>query len=71
MGAVTLAKDNSKEEALVSDKLVLIDFWALWSGPCRMLRPIINEIANELAGKVKICKVNVDKESELTASFTL
>lgn len=69
MAAVTLTKDNFKNEALASDKPVLIDFWAPWCGPCRVLSPMVDEIANELAGKVKIGKVNVDEERELAAQF--
>lgn len=69
MAAVTLTKDNFKNEALASDKPVLIDFWAPWCGPCRVLSPMVDEIANELAGKVKIGKVNVDEERDLAAQF--
>jgi len=69
MTAITLTKDNFKNEALASDKPVLIDFWASWCGPCRMLSPVVDEIADELAGKVKVGKVNVDEERELAAQF--
>ncbi len=69
MSAVTLTKDNFKNEALASEKPVLIDFWAPWCGPCRRLSPVVDEIAVELAGKVKIGKVNVDEEPELAAQF--
>ena len=69
MAAVILTKDNFKDEVLASDRPVLIDFWAPWCGPCRMLSPVVDEIAGELAGKVKIGKVNVDEEQELASQF--
>lgn len=71
MLTVRLTKDNFKEEALASDKPVLIDFWAPWCGPCRMLSPVVDELAKELAGKVKIGKVNIDEERELAAEFSV
>ena len=53
----------------VKEGVALIDFWAPWCGPCRMLVPVIDELANEFDGKAKICKVNTDEESELSAQF--
>ena len=53
--------DNFKKEVLESEELVLVDFWAPWCMPCRMLAPTIEEIANEMEGKVKVCKMNVDE----------
>ncbi|MEE0879155.1 MAG: thioredoxin [Treponemataceae bacterium] len=67
---LTITKDNFEQEVLKSDKKVLVDFWASWCGPCRMLSPIIDEIAKE-TDKVKIGKVNVDEESELATQFAV
>lgn len=64
----TITNGSFKTEVLESDKPVLIDFWASWCGPCRMLGPIIETIANE-RGDIKVCKVNVDEEPELASMF--
>ncbi|MBP5247155.1 MAG: thioredoxin [Fibrobacter sp.] len=69
MSEVKLTKENFESEVMQSDKPVLIDFWASWCGPCRMLSPVISEIAEECGDKVKVCKVNVDEEEELAAQF--
>ncbi|MGI6160771.1 MAG: thioredoxin [Christensenellales bacterium] len=69
MATIKLTKDNFKTEAMAEDTTMLIDFWAPWCGPCRMLSPIVDEIAGELAGKAKVAKVNVDEEKELAAQF--
>ncbi len=69
MKEITITNKNFKDEVLNSDIPVLIDFWASWCGPCRMLSPVISEIAEEYAGKVKVCKVNVDEEMELASAF--
>lgn len=68
MEIVKITKDNFETEVVGSDKVVLIDFWAIWCGPCKMLSPIIEEVARE-ADDIKVCKVNVDEEPELTAKF--
>ena len=68
---MNITKNNFEQEVLHSDKPVLIDFWAPWCGPCRMLSPVISEIAKEYGDKIKVCKVNVDDEGELAASFNV
>ena len=69
MAEVIITKDNFKAEVINCDKPVLVDFWATWCGPCMMLSPIVEEIANELSGTVKVGKVNVDEEGELAVKF--
>lgn len=64
-----ITKNNFEEEVLNSDKPVLVDFWAEWCGPCKMLAPVIEELKDELGEKVKICKVNIDNEPELAVKF--
>ena len=68
MAVIELTKDNFENEVLNSDKTVLVDFWASWCGPCRMLSPVVDEIAEERAD-VKVGKVNVDDEEELAMRF--
>jgi thioredoxin 1 len=68
MAIVTLTKANFEAEAVNSDKPVLIDFWASWCGPCRMLSPVVDEVADERAD-IKVGKVNVDEEPELASKF--
>ncbi len=66
--SVQVTKDNFQEEVLNSEKPVLVDFWAPWCGPCRMVGPILEEIAQERPD-VKVCKINVDEEEELASRF--
>lgn len=68
MNEIKITKDNFDAEVSGSDKTVLLDFWAEWCGPCRMVAPILSEIAAERSD-VKVCKVNVDEESKLAAAF--
>ncbi len=68
MAALHITKDNFDSEVLHSDKPVLVDFWAAWCGPCQMLLPVIEELANEVTS-AKICKINVDEQPELAAQF--
>ena len=69
MTELKITSENFEREVLNSDKPVLIDFWAPWCGPCRMLSPTISEIAEEYKDKVKVGKVNVDEEGELATMF--
>ena len=64
MSIINLTAENYEQEVAKSDKKVLIDFWAAWCGPCRMLSPIIDEIAEEHP-EIKVCKINIDDEAEL------
>lgn len=69
MAEIVLTKENFEAEVLQSDKPVLVDFWAAWCGPCRMLAPVVAQIAAEYDGKVKVGKVNVDEQPELASAF--
>lgn len=68
MAIVTLTKDNFNREVLQSSQPVLVDFWAAWCGPCKMLSPVVEEVASQRTD-IKVGKVNVDEESELAIQF--
>lgn len=68
MSTITITNTNFEQEVLKSDKPVLVDFWASWCGPCRMVSPVVEEIANENPG-IKVGKVNVDEQPELAQRF--
>ena len=68
MAVITITKENFAQEVLQSEKPVLLDFWASWCGPYRMLSPIVDEVAEE-RGDVKVGKVNVDEQPELAGEF--
>lgn len=68
MSALNITKENFNDEVMNSEKPVLLDFWASWCGPCRMVSPVVDEIAGERPD-VKVCKVNVDTERELASAF--
>ena len=71
MSVLTLTNDNFKNEVLNSSQPVLVDFWASWCGPCRMVSPIVDEIAEESNGKFKVGKINVDEQPNLAAQFNV
>ena len=66
---VELNQDNIKE--IINEGVSLVDFWAPWCGPCRMIAPVIDQLAVEFEGKAKICKVNTEEEGELTAHYQI
>ena len=68
MSALHITKENFNEEVIHSDKPVLVDFWASWCGPCKMVLPIVEEIADERTD-IKVCKINVDEQPELANQF--
>lgn len=68
---IELYKETFEQEVLQSDISVLVDFWATWCGPCKMIAPIVKEIADEYDGKILVGKVNVDEEPDLTMQYNV
>ena len=71
MSVINLSEENFEKEVLNSEKIVLIDFWASWCGPCRMMSPVVDEIAEEMQEKVKVCKVNIDEQNKLAVKYNV
>ena len=70
MAVINLTKSNFDSEVLNSDKVVLVDFWAAWCAPCRMLSPIVDQVAEELTD-IKVAKVNIDDEQDLALQYNV
>ncbi len=69
MSVITITNENFEAEVMSATEPVLVDFWATWCGPCRMLSPVVDKLAEEFEGKVKVGKINVDEQQELAARF--
>jgi len=69
MSALKITKENFTQEVMESDVPVLLDFWAPWCGPCRMVGPIIEQVSDEVEGIAKVGKINVDEQAELASAF--
>lgn len=68
---LTITKENFEKEVLQSEQPVLVDFWAAWCGPCRMVAPIVDQVAEEFKGKAKVGKINVDEQGELAEKYRI
>lgn len=69
MSVITLTTENFEQEALNSRVPVLIDFWASWCGPCKMMGPIVDQIAEEMGKNAKICKINIDEQRDFATKY--
>lgn len=69
MSVLKITSNNFEEEVIKSDKPVLVDFWASWCMPCKMMSKTVEEIANDMGEKVKVCKINIDEEQELAVRY--
>lgn len=69
MATINITKSNFEEEVLKSKEPILLDFWASWCGPCRLVAPTLDEISKEMEGVVKVGKINIDEEIELASQF--
>ena len=70
MNIINLTKDSYHNEVMETEKVVVIDFWATWCGPCKMMAPVVEEVAKDYPD-VKVCKINVDEEPELSNAFKI
>ena len=70
MSVLTITNENFEQEILKSDKPVIVDFWAAWCGPCKMLSPVVDQLAEELEG-VKVGKINIDEQMELAEKYNV
>ena len=70
MSVLTITNENFEQEILKSDKPVLVDFWAAWCGPCKMLSPVVDQLGDELEG-VKVAKINIDEQMELAEKYNV
>lgn len=68
---ITITSENFESEVINSSQPVLVDFWASWCGPCRMVAPVVDQLADDFAGRAKVGKVNVDEQSELAGKFRI
>jgi len=68
---VELTSENWEKEVVQSDKPVLVDFWAVWCGPCRALSPTIDKVADQFAGQVKVGKLNVDEAQDIAVQYAI
>ena len=71
MSVINITSQNFEEEVTKSSVPVVVDFWAPWCGPCKMMAPVVNELADELADSVKVCKINIDEEQNLAVKYNV